>query len=180
MQLMSVSYVIGPLYGFSFVLFIGQLYYRCRLNNDMKEFKLDPRLERDCIILGELNNNLLLLMNNSLVPWFVLVPKVLEMELIDLPDDKQVSVLQDINVLSAFLRNNFDISKLNIAAIGNVVSQLHIHIVGRSPKDYCWPNVVWGVKECQPYSEKRINNIVKQISIELGDKISLFGIVKRN
>lgn len=138
----------------------------------MKEFKLDPLLARDCIVLGELNNDSLLLMNNSLVPWFILVPKVLETEFIDLPEAKQADLLQEINLVSAFLRNNFDITKLNIATIGNVVSQLHIHIVGRDSKDYCWPNVVWGVKERRPYSDEQINQIINQLNTELGEKIN--------
>lgn len=136
----------------------------------MKNFELDPRLAADCLVVGKLDISLLLLVNNSLVPWFILVPQTVETEVTDLPPSAQASLLEEINVLSAFVKGTFDVSKLNIAAIGNIVSQLHIHVIGRTPSDFCWPNVVWGTKERKPYTAERVNEIITALNEELGDK----------
>ncbi len=136
----------------------------------MRSFELDPRLARDCLVLGRLNISLLLLMNNSLLPWFILVPQTDEMEITDLSQSEQAGLLEEINLLSAFIKKNFSVSKLNIAAIGNIVSQLHIHVVGRDPADYCWPDVVWGTRERNPYTDERIKEITAAVSEQLGDK----------
>ena len=139
----------------------------------MKNFTLDERLANDCIILGKLNICLLLLMNNSLVPWFILVPETTESEIIDLSHSEQEILLKEINLVSRFVRDNFDCKKLNTAAIGNIVSQLHIHIVGRNPADYCWPNVVWGTKEKQVYLDSQVNEITNLIKNKLGNLITI-------
>lgn len=125
----------------------------------MNKFVLDPRLKEDCIQLGELELSLVLLMNNSLVPWFILVPKVEENEICLLTNQQQNILYREIDILSKFVRDSFETDKLNIAAIGNIVNQLHVHIVGRRKDDYCWPGVVWGEKEKRPYADAEIENI---------------------
>jgi len=112
-------------------------------------------------------------MDNSLVPWFILVPETTESEIIDLSHSEQANLLKEINLISIFIRENFDCIKLNIAAIGNIVSQLHIHIVGRNPADYCWPNVVWGTTEKKAYLDNQINEITNLLKIQLGNKITI-------
>lgn len=139
---------------------------------NLSTFKLDPRLANDCLLLGKLNFSLLLLMNNSLVPWFILVPQTTETEITDLLPSEQAALLEEINLISAFVKTNFQISKLNIAAIGNIVSQLHVHVVGRDPSDYCWPNVVWGTSEREAYSDEKIKEITTTLSEQLGDKFT--------
>ena len=134
----------------------------------MSDFTLDPRLANDCLVLGKLNTSLVLLMNNSLVPWFILVPQTSETELTDLSTSDQVSLLEEINLVSAFIKDHNEITKLNIAAIGNIVSQLHIHIVGRDPSDYCWPNVVWGTEERRAYTVERVKEITAALGKQLG------------
>ena len=125
----------------------------------MHEFSLDPRLQSDCHTLGELGENLLLLMDNSLLPWFVIVPKENVTEIYELTQEKQLEVLDLINRISVFVKQHFNIDKLNIAAIGNIVSQLHIHLVGRRRDDYCWPGVVWGVAQKQVYKKQEVSRI---------------------
>ena len=137
----------------------------------MDNFELDPRLANDCLVLGALSISQVLLMNNALVPWFILVPQRSETEITDLPLADQISLLEEINLLSKFVKDHFDISKLNIAAIGNMVSQLHIHVVGRDPADYCWPDVVWGRPEREPYNAEQIDNITAKIRNELDDNL---------
>jgi len=136
----------------------------------MNRFKPDPRLEKDCLNLGVLDFSQLLLMNNSLLPWFILLPQTSETELIDLSPVDQLRLLEEINLLSDFIREHFEITKLNIAAIGNIVSQLHIHVVGRDPSDYCWPDVVWGTRERQPYTTERIDEITVALCEQFRDK----------
>ena len=144
--------------------------------------KLDYRLEQDCIKLGTINNNLLLLMNNSLIPWFILVPPnsfdnstasvIDEFDL--LPFDLQVSLLKQINLLSTFLRKQFQVDKINIASIGNIVRQLHLHIVGRSTEDYCWPDVVWGNNKQQPWEEQQLTELIENLENFIPDSFQRY------
>jgi diadenosine tetraphosphate (Ap4A) HIT family hydrolase len=122
----------------------------------MTEFTLDPRLAGDCIVLGELPLSRLLLMDNALLTWFILVPRRQAVELFQLEEDDQLLLLDEINHLSRFVKKQFSPDKLNVAAIGNIVKQLHIHLVGRTVNDICWPNVVWGLKEREPYGPEQL------------------------
>ena len=130
----------------------------------MKSFQLDSQLQKDCIVLGELEHCLLLLMNNALLPWFILVPKTDKTELYELADEVQAGVWSEINATSKFVKDEFCIDKLNIAAIGNVVEQLHIHIIGRQHEDFCWPGVVWGRPEKTPYKKEAIDHIMAKLN----------------
>ena len=136
----------------------------------MNNFTLDDRLANDCIVLGKLDISLLLLMNNSLVPWFILVPETTETEIIDLPHPDQAKLLKEINLISTFIRENFICEKLNIGAIGNIVSQLHVHVIGRDSSDFCWPNVVWGTKEKEAYTDKQVAETIASLQAYLGEQ----------
>ncbi|MBN2429738.1 MAG: HIT domain-containing protein [Deltaproteobacteria bacterium] len=136
----------------------------------MKDFVLHPRLAADCFVLGQFDFSLLLLMNNSLVPWFILVPRTSVQELFELDDNDLATLLVEIKTVSDYVKQNFNVSKLNVAAIGNVVSQLHVHIVGRDPSDYCWPGVVWGAEGKKEYSENQVKEICTALSANLGGK----------
>lgn len=138
----------------------------------MDNFKLDKRLENDCFILGELTCSLLLLMNNSLVPWFILVPRVTKHELYELEKDTQIKILEEINLVSKFVKKEFSVEKLNVAAIGNIVKQLHIHIIGRESSDFCWPNVVWGAEGKKSYSETAVSKIETSLKTYLDEAFS--------
>ena len=129
----------------------------------MTKLELDEQLRNDCFILGKLKCSQILLLNNALVPWFILVPETDVYEFYELDKDMQQNVLQEINDLSVFLKTEFKVDKLNVATIGNIVQQLHIHVIGRRRDDYCWPNVVWGNKEKRAYSEEEIEIIKSKI-----------------
>lgn len=122
----------------------------------MYTFKLDPRLEKDCYILGKLEGQYLLLMNNSLVPWFILVPESDVTELYLLDESEQLLLQKNLHRVSDFIKENYTFDKLNVASIGNIVSQLHLHIVARSDTDYCWPDVVWGRSEKTIYTASEV------------------------
>ena len=140
----------------------------------MEIFPLDYRLDKDSIKLGYLSNTVVLLMNNSLVPWIILVPSTDSIDEFDLLErDKQILLLDQINLISRFIRKQFQFDKLNIATIGNVVRQMHIHIVARSEDDYCWPNVVWGTKSCKPWTEDEASNIAQQLAAFLPNDFKL-------
>jgi len=142
----------------------------------MHDFQLDPRLAQDAIQLGELELSLVLLMNNALLPWFVLVPRVAETELYRLTGPQQASLLREINRLSAFVQMHFACDKLNVASIGNIVSQLHVHIVGRKRDDFCWPQVVWGQTQRRPYTQAEISHVAQRLQAHLPDHFKPSGI----
>lgn len=102
-------------------------------------------------------------MNNALFPWFILVPETDVVELCDLDPASQQILLEEINRLSRFVKESFPIDKLNVAAIGNVVKQLHIHVIGRRTDDPCWPGVVWGAGQSKPYSEVEREEILRLV-----------------
>lgn len=121
--------------------------------------QLDARLQADCSTICELTESSLLLMNNALVDWFILVPHCEEIELTNLPFDRQTAILQEVNLVARYLQQNCAPDKLNIATLGNVVSQLHIHVIGRKQTDPYWPAPVWGQPERRDYTETEIEQI---------------------
>ncbi len=140
---------------------------------DVNGFELDARLAGDCLILGELDCSLLLLMNNSLVPWFILVPVTKATEIYQMQKEQQLQLLKEIDLLSDFINSEFAIEKLNVAAIGNIVRQLHVHIVGRHSSDYCWPGVVWGSQQSESYSDAEIKRIKASLKTRLKQYIKV-------
>jgi diadenosine tetraphosphate (Ap4A) HIT family hydrolase len=90
-------------------------------------------------------------MDNALLPWLILVPRVSVTELYQLPAEQRRRLDDETTAVAAFVAGAFAIDKLNVAAIGNVVAQLHVHVVGRRRDDYAWPGVVWGRSERTPY-----------------------------
>lgn len=129
----------------------------------MENFKLNDQLAKDCHELGFIDNSRILLMNNSLVPWLVIVPEVQETELYKLNELQQKKIVQQINILSEFIQTQYKTDKINVASIGNMVRQMHIHVVGRFETDYCWPGVVWGAKENEPYTLENIDEIKNRL-----------------
>ena len=109
-------------------------------------FTLDPRLVAATLPIGDMNLSRLLLMNDERYPWFVLVPRREALrELIDLDVAARAILIEEIASASAFVRALPGVEKLNVAALGNIVTQLHVHVVGRSISDLAWPGAVWGV-----------------------------------
>jgi len=130
---------------------------------------LDPRLEQDCFVLGRLKLCRLLLMNNAAVPWYILVPDTAATEICDLNLMAQAILYDEINVVSRYVKGVAGVEKLNVAAIGNVVRQLHIHIVGRHSEDFAWPGVVWGAAADDQYTDAQVAAIVRAVREQLGD-----------
>ncbi len=110
-----------------------------------------------------------LLIDNALVPWFILVPETDCAEIIDLGAASQAVLLQEINLVAGFVKRRFVPYKLNIAAIGNVVRQLHVHIVGRYQDDYAWPGVVWGRAERKAYTPSDVDALGQDLLYRFAD-----------
>ena len=118
-----------------------------------QKFVLDPRLEADTSALGELGLCKVLLMDDARFPWVVLVPKRADLvEIIDLGSADLVRLIEEIATASGVLEAATSPHKLNVAALGNVVRQLHVHIIARFENDAAWPNPVWGKGEREPYA----------------------------
>ncbi len=130
--------------------------------------KLDPKLRQDCYLMGMMKDSCLLLNRNALYPWFILVPETQEIEFYKLTKDRQLQILDQINQISTFLEQNFNNTKLNVAMIGNVVSQLHIHIISRHPQDACWPGVVWGNDKTSTYDDVQVQKLQQKLVEQLG------------
>ncbi len=130
----------------------------------MTKIQLDERLKNDTYLIKDFDESLLLLAKNAHFPWFILVPKTKEIEFHKLDESFQIRLLTLINKISFFIEDNNNVDKINIATIGNVVSQMHIHIVGRFKNDICWPNVVWGCKDFKSYKPEDIVTLKNKIT----------------
>lgn len=123
-------------------------------------FELDPRLEQDSIWLADWPLCQIRLHNDKNYPWFILVPRKAGLtELIDLTPEQQQQLWRESNAISGWLQQLYPSCKLNIAALGNVVSQLHIHHIARFEHDASWPAPVWGKVAAIPYSIAEIDQI---------------------
>jgi len=128
-------------------------------------FSLHPQLEKDCIELGNFELCRLLLMNDSNYPWFILVPEREDKtELFELDDDDLQLYIKESNFLAQILKHYFYADKINIAALGNVVPQLHIHHIARYENDPGWPAPVWGAHPAIAYTEEQLNKIMDVIN----------------
>ena len=109
------------------------------------DFELDTRLAADSVLIADGPLSQIRLMNDARFPWVVLVPRVAgASEWIDLSGDQQRLLLAEINQISRHLKQKPNVTKLNIGALGNIVRQLHVHLIGRHEGDAAWPGPVWG------------------------------------
>ncbi|EGV33882.1 histidine triad (HIT) protein [Thiorhodococcus drewsii AZ1] len=135
----------------------------------MNPFELHPRLSADTFRLAESGTSVLLLMNNALLPWFILVPKTDQCELHRLDQDLRRRVRDETDRLAAFVEREFQPDKLNIATIGNLVEQLHIHVIARYRTDHCWPAPVWGVPQRRDYAASEVERLRLRTLESLGE-----------
>ncbi len=111
----------------------------------MTDFVLDARLEADSVFLADGPLSQVRLIDDTRFPWLLLVPRVNgAVEWIDLDGAQQRLLLAEIHQVGSLLRNEPSVEKLNIGALGNIVRQLHVHLVGRHAGDAAWPAPVWG------------------------------------
>lgn len=111
----------------------------------MSEFQLDPRLLADTHFVLDSGLSRVLLMDDARWPWLILVPRVADRrELLELDGAQRALLMDEIDACGRWLQRQPSVHKLNIAALGNVVAQLHVHVLGRWPGDPAWPAPVWG------------------------------------
>ncbi|MFV3385068.1 HIT family protein [Pseudomonas sp. NY15364] len=139
-------------------------------------FALDSRLQQDCLVIGDFPLCGLLLMNDANYPWFILVPRREEVsELFQLDADDQRQLWQETTLLAETLKDIFAADKMNVATLGNVVSQLHMHVIVRRREDASWPAPVWGRHPAQPYSEQQAGQVVDKLRSVLAEDFQFAG-----
>lgn len=129
-----------------------------------KIFQLDSRLAADTVPVTSLPLSEVLLINDCRYAWCVLVPRVPGLrDFHDLPEEHKHSMHEEIDRVSLALKDLAQAHKINVAALGNIVEQLHIHIVARHRDDDAWPGPVWGVGAAEPYSEHNAHKMIASL-----------------
>lgn len=132
-------------------------------------FKLHALLAADCAVLGDLALCRLLAMNDVRFPWCILVPRRTGLtELHQLTAADRPALLNEVEAVSRALLAETGIRKINVGALGNVVEQLHIHVVGRHPDDAAWPGPVWGSGTAKPYPPAQLEALTQRLATALG------------
>lgn len=133
-------------------------------------FALDQRLQQDCLQVGDFPLCRLLLMNDVYYPWFILVPRREDVsELFQLDADDQLRLWSETTRLAEVLKDSFGADKMNVATLGNVVSQLHMHVIARRREDAAWPAPVWGRHPAQPYTAEQVDEVMAKLRLVLTD-----------
>ena len=134
----------------------------------MMTFQLHPRLAADCHLIGHFELCQLLLMNDCHYPWFILVPQRADkQEIYQLTHTEQVVLMEESSYVAENLADLFQADKMNIATIGNLVPQLHIHHIVRYQHDKSWPAPVWGKFAAEPYEEKQLADCLSRVRSRL-------------
>ena len=131
-------------------------------------WSLHPRLAEDTTEVGDLLLARVLLMNDANYPWLLLVPRRPNVsEVFDLGEIEQGQLVSEITLLARVLKDVTACDKLNIATLGNVVPQLHVHIVARRRDDAAWPRPVWGTAPARPYEAAERDRLIAAIQQEV-------------
>ncbi len=131
----------------------------------MPEFSLHKQLEADSILIRNLALSQLRLQNQKAIPWLILVPRRADMtEIYQLSAEDRTALMDEITLASRALEKLYAPDKINVAALGNVVPQLHIHVIARFTKDAAWPAPVWGKFAPEPYALHALAEIKKKFN----------------
>ena len=131
-------------------------------------FVLDPRLKADTQHLAALPLCDVLLMDDARYAWLILVPRLAGCtEILDLPEAGRAQLWQEINQIAAVLRGAVPCDKLNIGALGNIVRQLHVHVIARNEGDAAWPGPVWGQGVAKRYGDAQLQSIMQRLRAAL-------------
>lgn len=129
----------------------------------MPSFALHPRLSADTMPVAQLSLSELRLMRDRRWPWLILVPRREVVELHDLMRKDRILLMEEIAEISAALKRLTDATKINVGALGNMVPQLHVHVIARRESDPAWPGPVWGHGEREDYATDDANAFVRRI-----------------
>ncbi len=134
------------------------------------DFELDTRLAADTSPVVSLPLCEVLLMNDARYPWLILVPRRAGLvEIIDLDSNQQTVLWEEVNRASAALRSVAPCDKLNLGALGNIVRQLHIHLVARQAGDHAWPASAWGNGDPVRYESSALTKLLARLRRQLND-----------
>ena len=137
-------------------------------------FALDSRLQQDTLPVGDFPLCRLLLSNDARYPWFILVPRRAGVsEVFDLSAEDQAQLWRETTMLAAVLKDAFSADKLNVATLGNVVSQLHMHVIVRKRDDGAWPAPVWGKFAALPYEPEQVVALIERLRLALPEDFQL-------
>ncbi len=112
--------------------------------------QLHPQLKGECHIMGCYEQCILLINKNATLPWFILVPDTDLIDFLDMPPAAMHAAVLESQSVAGFVKNVLGYPRINFGAIGNLVPQMHLHVIGRSNTDACWPAPVWGNLESGP------------------------------
>ncbi len=131
-------------------------------------WSLHPQLARDTIEIGDLPLSRVLVVNDANWPWLLLVPRRLEVsEIIDLDEVEQAQLMTEIARAARAVKTVTACDKLNIAALGNVVPQLHVHIIARREGDAGWPRPVWGAAPPLPHDKGELDRFIEALRTKI-------------
>ena len=131
-------------------------------------FKLDPQLEDNTLNVKELALCQICLVNDKRYPWLILVPQKNGLtEIHNLSEEDQSRLIIEITTTTRIIEKLFQPEKINVGALGNIVSQLHIHVIARFREDAAWPDAVWGNGEPLHYTENKARKLIKLLTKEL-------------
>jgi len=135
----------------------------------MSDFDIHPRLRADCHALGRYELCHVLLHRNAALPWFILVPETTLADLLDLPAAARDLALSECAAVGSFVKDELGWPKVNFGAIGNLVPQMHLHVVGRRPGDACWPAPVWGnLADDRTYEADEVGELTRGLAERTG------------
>ena len=134
----------------------------------LADWELDPLLDRDTVAIGDMPLSRVLLIKDATYPWLLLVPRRhLAAEIIDLDMIEQAQLMTEIAHTSRTLKTLTGCDKINVAALGNVVAQLHVHVIARFHADSAWPKPVWNAVPARDYQPARAAGLIASIRKEL-------------
>jgi diadenosine tetraphosphate (Ap4A) HIT family hydrolase len=132
--------------------------------SDDPGWSLHPHLKKDTIDIGDLPLCRVLVIKDANYPWLLLVPRRREVvEIIDLDEVGQAQLMTEIARVGRALKEITQCDKLNIAALGNVVPQLHVHVIARRSSDVAWPRPVWGVMPPVAHDAEEVQNFISAL-----------------
>ncbi|MBO0346440.1 HIT domain-containing protein [Roseibium limicola] len=130
----------------------------------MSSFSMTPRLEGDSLAIADLPLCALRLMKDANYPWVMMVPKRNDMiEITDLSEPDRQQLIREICQVSDALKAVTTCDKLNVGALGNMVPQLHVHVIARFQKDPAWPGPVWGAVPAKPYTDEDADRLIGRL-----------------
>lgn len=132
-------------------------------------FELHPRLAADTHEVARLGLCRVLLMNDRRFPWLILVPERADVrEVHELSAADRAQLIEEIARVAGAMQRFHRADKMNVAALGNQVPQLHVHVIARYTTDPAWPNPVWGKGTAEPYADREIAAVAATVKRELG------------